>query len=629
MLKRITMRNFMCFADRTVEFDKRISIVSGQNGKGKTTIGTAILWALFNKNYELKDNPVVRKTGVSDKSDVEVELVIDDNTFRKVQKRKRSEKNPTEYSDTNSYYVNDVPVTMKEYNERIGKDQKVLLWGCAINAFLSEKPDVLRAFLFDHIEGISDLEVAISKPEMADLSELLRKYNLEEVRAMNKKVISDSNKDLVILEGQIKEKERDVQLASEIDVAELELKRNALDEKIAEIEGKLEDVAKLAEERQKESDGIMELKFKLSDMERNANAEVENKRREINNTIWNCHKEIDNLNREKIDYSYKPAVEKKIEVLLNDIKDLQEKWKAEKARVFDDSSLVCPYCGQEYQEEKKEALKLEFEVHKAELLDQITTDGNAKNEELKAQRERLTKMEEKSIEIDAKIKVFEEQMAIAENELTELVPVDVKSTPEYIALADEVAEKEKALGDDYDTQSKRAILKQQLASIKQDRDAITAEILKSSTEQHEERLEELLEQSRTVEQKKANAEKILNQVDILEKEKNGVLSEKVNALFSVVNFQLFEYAKNGTYKNCCIPTIDGKSLLDNNANKALRIIGKLDICNSIQTMDNVDFPIILDDGEALDSDNLIKVADVANRQVIVLRVSDDPELKIL
>ena len=59
----------------------------------------------------------------------------------------------------------------------------------------------------------------------------------------------------------------------------------------------------------------------------------------------------------------------------------------------------------------------------------------------------------------------------------------------------------------------------------------------------------------------------------------------------MVKWVLFEYGKNGSYKNCCIPTIDGMSLMDCTSNKAKKIIGKLDICVSLQKKSGIKCPI--------------------------------------
>jgi hypothetical protein len=49
---------------------------------------------------------------------------------------------------------------------------------------------------------------------------------------MNKATKAKITKDLPIIDGQIKEKERDIQIKSDIDVSDLELYRNSLKEPI-------------------------------------------------------------------------------------------------------------------------------------------------------------------------------------------------------------------------------------------------------------------------------------------------------------------------------------------------------------------------------------------------------------
>ena len=92
-LKRVVLENFMCYAHAEFDFYSITKIIA-KNGIGKSTIATAYLWCLFNCDYELKDNPVVRREvdGVSvDDMDVSVELTLDvdgkEITMKKVQKR--------------------------------------------------------------------------------------------------------------------------------------------------------------------------------------------------------------------------------------------------------------------------------------------------------------------------------------------------------------------------------------------------------------------------------------------------------------------------------------------------------------------------------------------------------------
>ena len=78
-LKRVVLENFMCYAHAEFDF-YAITKITAKNGKGKSIIATAYLWCLFNCDYELKDNPVVRREidGKSvDDMDTSVELTLD------------------------------------------------------------------------------------------------------------------------------------------------------------------------------------------------------------------------------------------------------------------------------------------------------------------------------------------------------------------------------------------------------------------------------------------------------------------------------------------------------------------------------------------------------------------------
>ena len=83
---------------------------------------------------------------------------------------------------------------------------------------------------------------------------------------------------------------------------------------------------------------------------------------------------------------------------------------------------------------------------------------------------------------------------------------------------------------------------------------------------------------------------------------------------------MFEYAKNGNYKSCCIPTVDGKGILTTMSNKGNRILGRVDICNSIQKISGITCPVWLDDAESLDESNQSKVAQMVDGQTIMLIV---------
>ena len=179
-----------------------------------------------------------------------------------------------------------------------------------------------------------------------------------------------------------------------------------------------------------------------------------------------------------------------------------------------------------------------------------------------------------------------------------------------------------------DISAVKAELKVQETALRQQLAECESQIAKSDTTADEQRLEELKQTRIDSEQNKANAEKILDLLDELDKAKNEALTEAVNSHFGLVKWQLFTYTKSGGYKSCCIPTVDGKSILTTMSNKGNRILGRVDICNSIQKISGISVPIILDDVENLDERNQKKVSEMVDSQLIMLIVNDSEKLEI-
>lgn len=184
--------------------------------------------------------------------------------------------------------------------------------------------------------------------------------------------------------------------------------------------------------------------------------------------------------------------------------------------------------------------------------------------------------------------------------------MDISDTEEYKSITAQIAEKEQALQNGNSAQAIRQQLKAEEEELRQQLSETERKIALADKSKDEKRLEELRQEKLDLEQSKADAERILFLLDELDKAKNTSLSAEVNSLFNIVEWQLFDRNKSGGYISCCIPKVDGKSLLDIRSNKAKKLIGKLDICNSIQRLEGVQIPIFVDDTEALDSGHLKK-----------------------
>lgn len=635
-LKSVALENFMCYARRTFDFYDITKIVA-ENGIGKSTIATAYLWCLFNCDYELKDNPVVRREVDEvpvDDMDVSVELVLDvdgkEITMKKVQKRTYS-KDGSSYKDDNAYFVNDVRKNLKDFNAYLDIDMSVFKMCSNINAFLNQKPAEMREYLFSLVGDVTDFDIASQKAELAELVPLLNKYTVEELSAMNKATKAKITKDLPILDGQIKEKERDIQIKQDTDVSDLKLYRNSLKEQIADCVAKQTDNDKLLAEYDKASADILDLKFKQGDLSRKANEENIKARRVIEDKIADKKFLVKQTKKTIADTeSCIVSSEKVIENIKGCLQVERDKWKEENERKFDDSSLICPYCGNEYKEDKKEQLKAGFAKHKADNLEAITDNGNMYKERLDKEKATLESLKTELPQHRENLEMLSTAIADLEKQLSELPQgIDVSSTEEYKALEQQIAEKEQAMHKANDISTVKAELKAQETALRQQLAECESQIAKSDTAADEQRLEELRAEQRTQEQNKTNAEKILDLLDELDKAKNETLSDSINSHFSLVKWKLFELNKSGGYKSVCIPTVNGKSILTTMSNKGNRILGRVDICNSIQKISGMSVAIILDDSESLDSTNQKKVAEMVDSQLIMLIVNDSEKLEIV
>lgn len=633
-LKKLILENFMFYALKEIDFSD-FTKISAMNGVGKSTIANAYMWLFFNCDYELRDNQTVRREAdgkTIDDVDVSVTAVIDmdgkEITAKKVQKRTYS-KDGTSCKDDNKYFINDVPKTLKDFNAYFELDMNVWKMCTSVNAFLSQKPADMRSYLFSLVSEVTDVQVASSNKELKELVPLLEQYKAEELLAMNKATKSKVTKELPILDGQIMEKERDIQIKSDIDVSDLELLRNSLKEQIKANTEKQTNADRMMEECSKVQDEIMKLKFDLSGLQNKANEELINANAEIRKTI------TDVMNVKRATETYISEAKRQIATCKDNVDILNrkrnsyaEEWKSVNSEQFNEDTTICPTCHRKLATSKITSLRNDFESNKKNRLDDITSKGMDCKSQIDKNNDRIKELE---VELDKlQIQLDEADQRLEElNKKADGQPtfVDISDTEEYKAIQDKIAEKEE-YANKLSSGDIRAELKAQENDLRQQLADCEGEIAKSDTTADEERLSELKKKKLDMEQSKTDCEKILDLLDELDKTKNELLTDQINSHFSLVQWKLFDNAKNGNYKSVCIPMVDSKSILTTMSNKGNRILGRIDICKSIQKISGINCPVWLDDSENLDTVNQSRVADMVDSQLIMLLVNDSKELKV-
>lgn len=636
ILLKLILENFMMYASATFDFAE-LTRIMGKNGKGKSSIVNAYTWLLFNCDYELSDNPVVRRTvdGKSvDDMDTAVTAVFDidgkEVTAKKVQKRTYS-KDGSSYKDDNKYFINDVPKTLRDFNDYFGIDMNTWKMCSNVNAFLSKKPGEMREFLFSKVGNITDLDIAQGNEELSELATLLEQYTAEELSAMNKATKARVTKELPAIGGQIKEKERDVQLKSDIDTAEFVLQKNALQEQLEQNLYKQAGNDNLLAEYDKATQDIMDLQLKLSDMQNKANAELEKQKAELRTTMMSKENAINTLKCSiNSAESQVASCRRKITDLTEEKTRLGNVWRTVKAEKFDSNKAICPTCHRELPEEEVKNLTESFETSKADRISKIEKDGFAIKGDIEKEQVLLKDTEQSLTDLKSNLEQLNGEYAVLVKQLAEIPEyVDIHDREDYKAVETEIVRKEELLKQSTSLSDVKKSLKMEESEIRAQIAEVEKKIASTNTETDEARLEELRNQKQDLEQSKTNSEKILELLDKLDRAKNEALTDEVNSHFSLVKWQLFEMAKNGNYKSCCIPTIDGKSILTTISNKGNRILGRVDICNSIQKMCGINCPVFLDDSESLDEDNQSKVAEMVESQLIMLIVNGNEKLEVM
>lgn len=637
-IKRLELNNFKGCRNATYEFGEKSNIVLGQNGAGKSTIATAWYWVFANCDTDLHNNPSIFPLDVEECTPtVRIWMDCDGISVEVAKMQKRTiKKSKNGGADTislsNSYEVNGVEYSERDFKKKMaeyGFDFDLFLPLSHPDVFTSQKSADMRKVLFGMASEKSDKEIANMTDNTEDVAEMLTNYTAEEVKAMQnatlRKIREEYGKDGEILRAKIEGME---QSKTDIDVAELERLKNSLNEQISDNKAKQEDILKEFEEQQKASDGILELKFELNDLQRKVNEELEKKRREIT-------RKSDDLITKKNDLVYSINDMKKDWSMLSDrLKTKQES--LEKARAeyeksisleFDENSLICQYCGQAFPSDKQEQIKGNFEDNKAKDVEKIKVRGNSLNEEAK-------QINSKMGDLEKLIKEKQEKYFSVEKELKELMAeekklpqsIDISDRPEVQEIQRQIAEKETAMSKGSSAEEIRQRLKAEEENLQSQLTEVEKQLaLAKRNIEIDEDISKLREKQKSFEQQKANCEKILFQLDLVSRKKNELLTEDINKNFDIVKWQMFEYQKNGDYKDCCIPTIDSKRFGES-TNTGREVLAKLDIIKGLQRFYGQSYPIFLDGAECL-SDETVKRIEM-DCQLILLKVTEDKELKI-
>jgi hypothetical protein len=657
-LKSMRLENFKGCKKRTIDFGE-VTNISGQNASGKTTIFDGFTWLLFGKDSlgstkfdvrPLEYGKMVNNIDICVEAAIEVDGV--DYSLKKTQKQKWVKKRGADTKEfqgnVNDFEINGYPKSEKEFKEFIGSiiDEKLFNLVTNPSAFASLNWRDQREILMKFVSGVDDKELA-EENEFKALVPELAVATTDDIRKKYTKAKNELNKQMVQIPARIDEISKQL---SCVDIAELESQKATLKCQLQDVEDELSGLNGKAEEIGNRRKEIMQLKFDMSTIAQKASEGLNKKKHDAFEEVSIAVYAVKDAELEVTRVGNELARTKKN---LEDAKFEKgvktSEWRREKSCQFQEyeelaplseDSFICPTCGRDLPEEKKDQIiseykekckkhrsdwekkKSEFEAKHQANLKEITEAGKKLSDSIKKYEAEISDLEK---DLNEKKKIVVEKREIhskAKSMYDDLNAQEVVYPNAYMDMMNKISQLEaeiKVLEEadtgKIETEAKKRVICDMISEI-------DVKIAKADNSQVKARIAELEKEQKDVGYKVAKTEQMLQMVEDFVRLKMDKISQSVNKMFDKVSFKLFDNQINGGVSETCECTYNGVPY--SSLNNGHRIISGLDIIHSLAVLYDVNCPVFIDNAEALSEGNLPEIG----CQMILLNVSNDSELKV-
>lgn len=670
-IKSLHIQNFKGCKDRSIEFSEKTRI-SGANATGKTTIFDAFTWLLFGKDSlgsaKFDIRPLDANGEQINNLEISVEAVIyansEEYSLKKIQKQIWRKKRGTDTKEfqgnINEFEISGYPKSEKEFKEFISGiiDENVFNLVTNPNAFNMQPWKDQRSILMRFVEHSSDVDIAAKyNDEFEKLIPELRVAGTDDILKKYTKAKNTLNKQMVEIPARIDEVSKQLVIAN---VEELEIQKSAklvalkkIDDELSGGNGKLDEINQKRQE-------VMNLRLEISGIQIEANKKLDDERKKARIVVEDCEQKCRGIKKAIFETeSIMQDAEREMQKYINEKSQMTEKWKEWKSKAFPefipldpfvepeplkDTDLKCPTCGQELPEEVKqhridaynknlEKAKADYEAkceaHKSkyekdnsefaslreETLKNITERGQAAADNVRKYKKISDDKKEELALVNEKLKTANENLEKAESTLKQIPEfADVSENSKYLEVQKEIETLENEITEMSQDTSGRTELEARKAVIIDEISDIEAKIKAADNSKVEERIAELEEEKRSVGQKIAEQEQMIDLTENFIRAKMKLISEAINKKFKVVSFKLFDNQINGGLKETCECTVNGVPF--SSLNSGHKIIAGLDIVCSLSELYEISCPVFVDNAESISSENIPKM----DTQMVLLEV---------
>ena len=653
VIKSITLRNWRGEKERTTHFNVNASTsICGGNGLGKSRHFDAFCWLLFGKDSQDRKDFNLRTYDANHNElhhcecSVEAVLNIDgtDLTIKREFKEQwvkpRGQVEEVFKGNITECTWNGVPVKVGEFQQRVSDDiiDETVFKMITNPRYFTEKMkwQLQREQLLQMAGTKSDEEIAAGDADFRTLLDTLNGKSLsdyrKEIAAEKKRLKADlaeiqpridqtqkmmpEAEDWVSLETlQAKRKEDLSDLTKQI---QSEQARN--DASFEHIRAITKEIHDLSMKRQQMEQEALDNLRKEAETKNSARADVEARLKTVSGELSNVNIDLKHA-KDRCEY-----LDNQVSSLDEQLEALRREWREINASSYDGSE-VCPHCGQHLPESKITDAHRIFDDTK---LQKITANNEQGRSLAKQKSEYAEELEQKYLEAES----LENEARLKRHEIDRLYKI-LETTPSIKAPRDlptptiemssidkqieDLRQQQKSLNTSdteiiRELESKRDLLSDELADISarlQRRDQIS---------RANEEIARLEKQGREIAQQIADIEKREYTAAQFTKKKIEDCEQRINGMFSIIRFQLFDYTQEGNEFETCIPLVDGTPYPV--ANTAKQVNAGLDIINTLCRFNNISAPVFIDGAESVNHyiDTL--------SQMIFLQVTADKELVI-
>lgn len=654
-LKSIAILNFKGIRNQEIVFNtESITTISGRNATGKSTVRDAFLWLMFDKNaagekdFGIKTNDADGNPIPQIPHEVSAVLLVngEELRLRKCLTEKWVKKSGSVEKvfsgNTTEYYVNDVPKKAGEYNAYIADLCDETVFRTITNpAYLPNmRKDLLRAMLFKMAGEPTEADIASGDADLSRLLDLITGKSIEELQKQVAAEKSRLKKELSDIPARIDELQRSMPVAEEWTA--LEASMDIARQELADVDAQIEDVSKAIEAENGKriqlsrelSDKKMAYSKRMNELEQAAmegyNREVM-QQKELQSSVALLESKNRNVQQRML-YAKRSTddLKRKINAAQEHLSELRKRWMEINVSepVFSDEAFICPTCRRPLEVEDIEAKKAEmtenFNRDKAARLSANQKDGVEAKAEVEAMLEKIK-------ENDAEVESLNKELSENEERIKEL-----KSDPLYSkAIEKGNAEIQDATLDalyreivDLETRLKEPVSRPKTIELKEKRAAIQESMKDMERRMYKKeqiaattkRIAELSDRQRELSQLVADREQVGSWIEKFNRRKVEMTESRINSLFALVRWRMYNKLINGGEEPTCIPLIGGVEYRD--ANAAAKTNGGLDIINAVCQYYGVYAPIFVDNAEGINE--LLST----NSQMIRLVVTTDSRLVV-